>query len=154
MQRHVHDVLRQKSGEVFSVPPSVTVLEAVEVMTKHHIGAVLVMEAGRLAGVFSERDVLARIVAVGRDPKTTRVSDVMTTKLYTLTANHSVLEALELMTEHRCRHIPVMDGDTLVGLISIGDATKHITEALETEVHNLSSYISSPYLRESVPPEG
>jgi len=122
------------------------VIDAVNVMNDHHVGSVLVMEGGDLVGIFSERDVLVRVVAAHRDPRQTLVRDVMTTRLHTAAPEDTLLDVMRLMTERRCRHIPVMDGDELVGLVSIGDITKATQHNLRQEVRELSSYIGGPYL--------
>lgn len=142
----VRDVLRKKGDDVYSVGPLSTVIDAVNVMNDHHVGSVLVMEAGEPVGIFSERDVLVRVVAAHRDPRQTLVREVMTTRLYTTSPDEPLLTVMRLMTERRCRHVPVMDGDDLVGLISIGDITKASQRNLQQEVRELSSYISGPYL--------
>jgi CBS domain-containing protein len=142
----VRDVLRKKGDDVYSVGPLSTVIDAVNVMNDHHVGSVLVMEAGEPVGILSERDVLVRVVAAHRDPRQTLVREVMTTRLYTTSPDEPLLTVMRLMTERRCRHVPVMDGDDLVGLISIGDITKASQRNLQQEVRELSSYISGPYL--------
>ena len=142
----IRDVLRKKGSEVHAVVPHATVIDAVNVMNDHHVGAVLVLEAGDPVGIFSERDVLVRVVAAHRDPRQTLVRDVMTTRLHVASPEDTVLEVMRLMTDRRCRHIPVTEDERLVGLISIGDLTKATQHNLRQEVKELSSYITSPYL--------
>jgi CBS domain-containing protein len=146
LSKRVRDVLRGKGEDVYSVGPLATVIDAVNVMNDHHVGSVLVVEAGHPVGIFSERDVLVRVVAATRDPRQTLVRDVMTTRLHTATPDDSLLDVMGLMTERRCRHVPVMEGESLVGLISIGDLTKAIQHNLRQEVRDLSSYIGGPFL--------
>ncbi len=146
LSKRVRDVLRGKGEDVYSVGPLSTVIDAVNVMNDHHVGSVLVVEAGYPVGIFSERDVLVRVVAATRDPRQTLVRDVMTTRLHTATPDDSLLDVMRLMTERRCRHVPVMEGESLVGLISIGDLTKAIQHNLRQEVRDLSSYIGGPFL--------
>ena len=146
LSKRVRDVLRGKGEDVYSVGPLATVIDAVNVMNDHHVGSVLVVEAGYPVGIFSERDVLVRVVAATRDPRQTLVRDVMTTRLHTATPDDSLLDVMRLMTERRCRHVPVMEGDSLVGLVSIGDLTKAIQHNLRQEVQDLSSYIGGPFL--------
>jgi len=131
---------------VYSVGPVATVIDAVNVMNDHHVGSVLVIEGDFPVGVFSERDVLVRVVAAHRDPRQTLVRDVMTTRLHTATPDDTLLDVMRLMTERRCRHVPVMEGETLLGLVSIGDITKATQHNLRQEVRELSSYIGGPYL--------
>ena len=142
----IRDVLRKKGSDVHAVGPLATVIDAVNVMNEHHVGAVLVLEGGDPVGIFSERDVLVRVVAAHRDPRQTLVRDVMTMRLHVASPEDTVLEVMRLMTERRCRHIPVTEDERLVGLISIGDLTKATQHTLRQEVKELSSYITSPYL--------
>ncbi len=146
ISERIQDILRLKGSEVVRVAPEATVLDAVQVMNDHHVGAVLVMDRGRPVGIFSERDVLVRVVAAQRDPRQTFVREVMTTGIHTAGPDDSILDVMRLMTERRCRHIPVMKRELLVGMVSIGDLTKAIERNLRHEVHELASYIESPYL--------
>jgi CBS domain-containing protein len=142
----IRDVLRKKGEEVHSVGPLATVIDAVNTMNDHHVGSVLVCEDGHPVGIFSERDVLVRVVATHRDPRETLVRDVMTTRLHTASPDDTLLEVMRLMTDRRCRHVPVMENDRLIGLVSIGDLTKATQHNLRQEVRQLSSYIGGPYL--------
>ena len=142
----IRDVLRSKGEYVYSVGPLTTVIDAVEMMNDHRLGAVLVIEADRPVGIFSERDVLVRVVAAQRDPRRTFVREVMTTRLHTAELDDSILDVMKLMTDRRCRHIPIMQADRLLGLVSIGDLTKATQHNLRQEVRELSSYIGGPYL--------
>ncbi len=146
MNTRIRDILRRKGEDVYSVGPLATVIDAVNTMNDHHIGSVLVCEGGYPVGVFSERDVLVRVVAAHRDPRQTIVRDVMTTRLYTASPDDTLLEVMRLMTDRRCRHVPVMDGEQLIGVVSIGDLTKATHNNLRQEVRELSSYIGGPYL--------
>ena len=146
MNTRIRDILRRKGEDVYSVGPLATVIDAVHMMNDHHVGSVLVCEGGDPVGVFSERDVLVRVVAAQRDPRRTLVRDVMTTRLYTATPDDTLLDVMRLMTDRRCRHVPVMEGNRLLGLVSIGDLTKATQYNLRQEVRELSSYIGGPYL--------
>ena len=146
MNTRIRDILRRKGEDVYSVGPLATVIDAVNTMNDHHVGSVLVCEGGDPVGVFSERDVLVRVVAAQRDPRQTLVRDVMTTRLYTAAPDDTLLEVMRLMTDRRCRHVPVMEGERLIGLVSIGDLTKATQYNLRQEVRELSSYIGGPYL--------
>jgi CBS domain-containing protein len=146
LNTRIRDVLRRKGEELYSVGPLATVIDAVNVMNDHHVGSVLVIEAGFPVGIFSERDVLVRVVAAHRDPRQTLVRDVMTTRLYTTSPDETLLDVMRLMTERRCRHVPVMEEEKLLGLVSIGDITKATQHNLRQEVRDLSSYIGGPYL--------
>jgi CBS domain-containing protein len=146
LSTRIRDVIRRKGEDVHSVGPLATVIDAVNMMNDRHVGSVLVMEGGYPVGIFSERDVLVRVVAAHRDPRQTLVRDVMTTRLHTATPDDTLLEVMRLMTERRCRHVPVMEGEMLVGLVSIGDLTKATQHNLRQEVRELSNYIGGPYL--------
>jgi CBS domain-containing protein len=146
MNTRIRDILRRKGEDVYSVGPLSTVIDAVNAMNDHHVGSVLVCEGGYPVGIFSERDVLVRVVAAHRDPRQTLVRDVMTTRLYTASPDDTLLEVMRLMTDRRCRHVPVMEDELLIGLVSIGDLTKASQHNLRQEVRELSSYIGGPYL--------
>ncbi|MEM7138230.1 MAG: CBS domain-containing protein [Myxococcota bacterium] len=142
----MRDLLRRKGEDVYSVGPMATVIDAVNMMNDHHVGSVLVMEGGQPVGIFSERDVLVRVVAAQRDPRQTLVRDVMTTRLHVASPEDSVLDVMRVMTERRCRHIPIVEDGQLIGLVSIGDITKATQHNLRQEVIELSNYIGGPYL--------
>jgi len=135
-------LLAQKSGAVHSVPLSVTVAEAVKAMNLHKIGAVLVMEGDWLAGIFTERDVLTRVIAADLDPKTTPLSKVMTVKVVTVAPETTVQQAMEIFSEKRCRHLPVVRGERVVGLVSIGDVSRWVAGQDRAEAESLRQYIS------------
>lgn len=146
MNTKISDVLRDKGEEVHSVGPLATVIDAVKKMNDHRVGSVLVCERDYPVGILSERDVLVRVVAAHRDPRQTLVREVMTTRLHTASPEDSLYEVMILMTERRCRHVPVMQGDRMLGLVSIGDLTKAVQRNLRHEVRELSNYIGGPYL--------
>lgn len=136
-------LLSQKKPTITHVSPSATVGEAVRVMNEFRIGAVLVMDAGgRLVGIFTERDVLSRIVGRGADPKTTPVQAVMTMKLVTATPATTVDEAMEVFLDRRIRHLPVIDHGKIVGMISIGDINRCLLEEHRQEARHLRDYIN------------
>ena len=145
MNTRIRDVLSSKGEGVYVVGPLATVIDAVNEMNDHHVGSVLVCEDGYPVGIFSERDVLVRVVAAQRDPRQTLVREVMTTRLHTASPDDTLAEVMRLMTDRRCRHVPVMEGDYLLGLVSIGDLTKASQSNLRHEVRQLSSYIGGPY---------
>lgn len=146
MHSDIRELLGKKGHVVHGVLPDTTVFEAVKAMNEHGIGAVLVMEKDLPIGIFSERDVLRRILEPGRDARQTIVRDVMTTPLVTVTQRMTVADAMRLMTVRRLRHLPVVEDDRLVGLVSIGDLTKWVTRDLRDEVEQLESYINGPSL--------
>ena len=143
MNTPLSHILSQKSAAVTTVAPSATVSEAVRIMNQFRIGAVLVTDAGgRLVGIFTERDVLSRIVGRGLDPATTPVQAVMTMKLITTTPGGTVDEAMTIFMERRIRHLPVLDHGALAGMISIGDINRRLLEENRQEARHLRDYIN------------
>ena len=120
--------------DIASFTPSATVREAVALMAKRRIGAVPVVEEGRLLGIFTERDAIVRVIAEGRDPDTTRLGDVMTANPDTVKSSDAVLHALELMNEHNYRHLPVVDNGKLVGVVSIRDLYRSVKEQMDSDI--------------------
>ncbi|TVR54427.1 MAG: CBS domain-containing protein [Puniceicoccaceae bacterium] len=146
MQTPVSDILAHKGATVFSTTPEATVRQAVHTMNEHKVGALLVMQENKPVGMFTERDVMVRVVDAGRDPETTRVREVMTSNLLTIRPTLSVEGAMKLITEKRRRHLPVVDDDgKLLGMISIGDVNRWVVRESESYIDNLYSYITSSY---------
>jgi len=142
MNTPVSTLLERKRHHVQTVTPSLSVAEAVADMIHHRIGSVLVVEGERLIGIFTERDVLRRVVGTGLDPRTARVADVMTKNLVTIAPETTVEEAMTLFTDKRFRHLPVLSGGRVVGLISIGDVTRWVVDLHQTECEHLKNYIA------------
>ena len=142
MNTSVDYLLSQKEHAIYTVGLDATVKDAVEEMNTRKIGFVMVISSNKLAGVFSERDVLVRVVAAGLDPKSTAVSEVMSTKVRTITPGDTAELALEIMTENRCRHLPVMRENQLIGLLSIGDITRWIARTHQLEADHLRNYLT------------
>lgn len=138
-------VLSQKGDEVYNVTPESSVLEAVQKMNQEHVGALLVCSEGKLVGIFTERDVLIRVVDRGCDPSATRVAEVMTRELVVVKPSTSVEEAMAIVTEKRCRHLPVMEEGELRGLVSIGDLTRWVTRNQQVQIQDLVNYITGKY---------
>lgn len=136
----VRDLLARK-GAAVAVPPQATVLEAARIMGDNGFGAVLVMEDGALIGIFTERDTLRRVVAAGRDPITTAVSEVMTSALFTCVPDTSVAECGAIMSKHRIRHLPVVDQHGLHGLVSIGDLLADRVREQDDTIRFLNDYM-------------
>ncbi len=131
----VHDQI------LVSLPPSATVQDAARIMTERHIGAVLVAVDGRLQGIFTERDVLARVVAAGLDPNDTALGGVMTPNPDTVAPNDSALEALRRMSERGYRHLPVVDHERMVGIVSIRDLYTAVNEELAEDLQQREAFI-------------
>jgi CBS domain-containing protein len=139
----VSDILRLKATSLVTVSPDVTVHDAVQTMNRNGVGAVIVVgDDGDLAGIFTERDVLRRVVAEARDPARTRVQDVCTTEVICCPAETDIDDASRIMTDKRIRHLPVVSDDgQLLGLVSIGDLNAWHASSQEQTIHFLSDYI-------------
>lgn len=145
MNTPISAILDRKGRSVFSVLPAMTVTEAVAEMNRHRVGSVLVLDGGRLAGIFTERDVLRRVVGPAVDPMRTRVSEVMTPGVITISPDATVEQTMVLFTEKRCRHLPVVEHGRLVGTISIGDITRWMADAHRAEAEHLKNYITGGF---------
>ena len=141
--RTVRHLLEAKAPEVFAIGPDAPVLDAIRLMADKRIGALLVMEAGRLVGVVSERDYARKVVLQGRSSKDTPVRDIMTAQVVSVGLQHSVDHCMQVVTERRIRHLPVLDGDAVLGVVSIGDLVKAVIEDQQLELDQLQRYIAS-----------
>ena len=138
----VRDVLEHKGNDVFSVHPDSSVLEALKILDARNIGALLVVDKhGSLKGIFSERDYARKIILQGKASAETHVTDVMTTQVYCVSPNQTIESCMALMTQKRVRHLPVLDGDTLVGVVSIGDIVKALLQEKDMLIEQLEHYI-------------
>jgi CBS domain-containing protein len=138
----IREILTHKGSDVWSVTPESTVLEAIQMMADKNVGALLVTKDGRLLGVLSERDYTRKIVLKGRSSKDTPVRDILSGHVVSASPDHTVDECLRLMTEHRIRHLPVMDGTKILGVISIGDLVNCIISAQSSTIQQLETYIT------------
>jgi CBS domain-containing protein len=141
----VRSVLNVKGGEVWSVPPDSTVYDALSLMAEKDVGALVVVSEGRIAGMFSERDYARKVILHGKTSRETLVREVMTSPVVTVTPDQTVNECMQIMTRHRIRHLPVVEGEKLVGVISIGDLVNSIISAQAETIQQLSSYIAGKY---------
>ena len=141
----IRDVLERKGGTVLTATRGASVLEAIGTMSQANIGALVIEDGGRPAGIFTERDYLRKIALEGRSSRDTRVEEVMSAPLITVSPAEPTRDAMETMTECRCRHLVVLDGERMVGIVSLGDLVKHMLVEKEAEVEQLSSYISGTY---------
>jgi CBS domain-containing protein len=138
----VRDLLARKGTDVVSIQPTATVLEAARLMNDRGVGGVVVVdEANALLGIFTERDILSRVVAAGLPPETTKVADVFTRDIITCTPEMNVEEVGSLMTTRRVRHLPVVDAGGLHGVVTIGDLLAHRLSDQETTIQHLNSYV-------------
>lgn len=140
----IDSILQQKSDALWSVTPETTVFEGIKLMSDKNIGAVLVMQDGNLRGIFSERDYTRKIVLKGKSSKTTAVQEIISRPV-TVTPRHTIEECMRLMTEHRVRHLPVLEGDKVVGIVSIGDLVNWIISAQHVALKQMEAYISGQY---------
>jgi CBS domain-containing protein len=141
----VSAILAHKGSAVWSIAPNATVFDAIQLMADKNVGALPVVENGRLAGMISERDYTRKVILKGKSSKETPVKDIMTQELVTVDASHSVTECMRVMTEKRIRHLPVMEGSKMIGLISIGDLVRRIISAQTATIDNLEKYITGDY---------
>lgn len=143
MQSLLSELASAKGQDVHSVPPNTTVAAAVQEMHDQNIGALLVLEDAKVAGIFTERDVLFRVVNDNLDPKATTVAQVMTKDPLSATPATTVEEAMRQVTDKRVRHLPLLEGDKLVGMISSGDLTRWVVRTQEKEIEELNSNVKS-----------
>jgi CBS domain-containing protein len=138
-------ILREKGGAIHSIGPHATVFDAIQNMADRNIGALLVMEGERLVGIVSERDYTRKIALKGKQSKTTPVSEIMFTPVISATEESSVEECMRLMTEHRIRHLPILEMGKVVGVVSIGDLINWIIQTQREALNSLEDYISGKY---------
>ena len=139
----VAQVIRNKAVQsIFTISPNATVLEAIKIMADKGVGALVVTEDEKVFGIFSERDYTRKIALMERTSESTLVSDIMTSKVISVSLNHTVEECLQLMTDRHLRHLPVLDQEKLVGFISIGDLVKAAMEDQRILIEQLQQYIS------------
>ena len=141
----VASILNAKGHEVFSIGPGQSVYEAIERLAERNIGALVVLEDDRMVGVFSERDYTRKVALQGRSSKETLVREVISGRVVTVEPGTPVPECMRLMTEHRVRHLPVVEGDRVVGMLSIGDLVNWIIHAQRATIQQLHSYIAGGY---------
>lgn len=139
----VHYLLALKGKDVWSIDPDAPVLEAIRLMADRHIGAVPVMRGAELLGILSERDYARKVILMGRSSADTPVRDIMSTPVTTISPDEAVHNCMEIMTQQRIRHLPVVDKGKVVGMISIGDLVKAVIEEQQQTIDQLERYIAS-----------
>src|SRR5688572_14366316 len=140
--RKVSQILQGKDAKVVTVPQDAPVLEVIRLMAEHHIGSVLVMRAGELIGIATERDYARKVILQGRSSSDTPINQIMSAPVTCVTPDHTVQDCMEIMTDRHVRHLPVKDGGTVVGMISIGDLVKAVIEDQQQEISQLQQYIA------------
>jgi CBS domain-containing protein len=137
----MRDMIRRKGSEVFSILPDAFVYEALAIMAKHNTGALLVVSGNKVEGILSERDCVRKVDLEGKSAKSARVSEIMTEKVVSVEAGQELEECMSLMIEKNIRHLPVMDGKALLGLISIRDVLREVVEVQKVMIAQLEHYI-------------
>jgi CBS domain-containing protein len=145
MDVHVSDILRHKGNDVVSIESSATVLDAIKRMVEHNVGSILVRDGQKLAGIFTERDYLRRVTLEGREAAETKVTDVMTDKLVFVEPGSSVRDCMAIMSQKKIRHLPVMAGNELAGVLSIGDCVRAMSDDAQADVQYLTDFITGRY---------
>ena len=140
--RTVRQLLESKPVEIHAVPPDAPVIEAIRLMAEHHVGALLVMDGTRLAGILSERDYARKVVLQGRSSADTPVRAIMTADVVTVTPEATVAACMQVVTKHRIRHLPVVESGQVAGMISIGDLVAAVIEDQQHELDQLQRYIA------------
>ena len=136
-------LLKQKDRGIYSVSPDAPVLEAIREMAEHGVGALLVMMGNKLVGVLSERDYARKVILMGRSSSETKVSQIMSSPVLTVRPDQSVNECMRLMTDNRVRHLPVQEGERVIGVLSIGDLVRAVVEEQAKTIEQLEQYIHS-----------
>lgn len=141
----IREVLDRKGGTVLTVNGDVSVLDAIRTMSDANIGSIVILDGDAPAGIFTERDYMRSIALKGRSSGSTPIAEVMSSPLISVPPGESTRAAMETMTECRCRHLVVLDGDDMVGIVSLGDLVKHLLTEAEAEVEHLAGYIAGTY---------
>ena len=138
----VRNILDVKGRSVYSVEPAVMVIKAIELMCEKNIGGLLIVENGKLAGIFTERDYARKLILKGKSSKDTPIGELMTPNPFTVSPDTSIDECMQMMTSKHIRHLPVVEGDQLIGMISIGDVVRQVIEEQKSIIEHLESYIT------------
>jgi CBS domain-containing protein len=139
----VRQVLAAKSAAIYAVEPQAAVLEAIRAMAEHRVGALLVMRGAELLGVVSERDYARKVILLGRASGDTPVSTIMSSPVITVSPDDSVSHCMQLMTDRHVRHLPVLEGGRVIGMVSIGDMVKTVIAEQRAQIEQLENYIRS-----------
>ena len=145
MSEMIASVLKNKGTRIWSIDPEATIYDAIALMAEKGIGALVVVSEGRLAGIISERDYARKVILQGRSSKDTHVREIMTSSVITVSPEKTVDECMRIITNHRVRHLPVMRGNEVIGVISIGDLVRAIIAEQAATIDHLHSYIAGKY---------
>ncbi len=138
----INEILHHKGMQVWSISPDATVFDAIQMMADKNVGALLVTEGDHLLGIISERDYTRKVALKGKVSKQTAVREILSPEIIQVQPDHTVEECMRLMTDHRVRHLPVLDGDRILGVVSIGDLVNWIITAQQSTIQQLQTYIS------------
>ncbi len=138
----IQHLLDTKGREIISVDPGASVLDAIKLMAEKSVGSLLVMQDGKLRGIVTERDYARKVIIKGRSSQNTEVGEIMTVDVHTAAPDNTVNHCMEVMTRRKIRHLPVVDGDNIIGMISIGDLVQAIISDQKEEIEHLEQYIS------------
>ena len=141
----IGSILKEKGSAAWSVAPRRTVYDAIEMMAEKSVGALLVVSDGKLVGIISERDYARKVILRGKSSATTLVQEIMSSPVIFVTAKHRVDECMDLMTKNRVRHLPVIENDSIVGIVSIGDLVRWAISEQQETIEHLHNYISAKY---------
>ncbi len=145
MDTPVSALIERKGSDVHAVASTITITEAVAEMNKKRIGCIVIVDAGKIVGIFTERDVLLRVVGADLDPKKVLVSEVMTKNVLSVTSDTTVEQTMVIFADKKCRHLPVIDGGKLKGLVSIGDISRWVADTSRAEADHLKNYITGGF---------
>lgn len=141
----VYNLLNNKSGDIWSITPDASVFEALEMMAEKNVSGLLILEDKELVGIFTERDYARKLILKGKFSKDTKVSDLMTKNVLYVEPQNTIDDCMQLMTEKRIRHLPVLNDGQLIGILTIGDLVKQIISEQESTIHHLENYIAGGY---------
>ncbi len=141
----IAQLLNTKGNQVWSVEPKATIFEALEIMSEKEIGALLVMEDGKLTGIFSERDYARKVILKGKSSKETPVGELMTKKVFYIDPQKTINDCMAMMTAKRIRHVPVIEDNQVMGIVTIGDVVNQIISEQEVTINHLENYITGSH---------
>ena len=141
----IAQLLNTKGNQIWSVEPKATIFEALEIMSEKEIGALLVMEDGKLTGIFSERDYARKVILKGKSSKETQVGELMTKKVFYIDSQKTINDCMVMMTAKRIRHVPVIEDNQVVGIVTIGDVVNQIISEQEVTINHLENYITGSH---------